>query len=704
MSLANHALGFTCLLAIVFGPIPLCLWVVSRTRAHQFGPAAHFLLLLLVWCLALTSVSLLLGAAGHLALAPAMAALAALFALGFAACWRAGLTSVAPIRAIFASGAPLDLLQRALLAALLPLGALLLWRIVSDPITEFDSLAYHLPNMARWYQTGAFDRLEQFPLVLYYPFDWEALCGLFILPFGDDFLVALPNLVAWAMLGLGVYTLSRLFGASRTTALGAAALLLAVPLLIDSVNSIRVDIAVAASFVAAVVFALCYARTGALSFLGLSLASAGMLVGTKASGFMYCALLAAILVPSHFVARGASHRRTVSDIAIGHGAAAAGAFVGVFWYAMNFVEVGNPFGQVAFGFGHLIEFAGPYPLAYLRRGSLASVFDPSSYLDWTGFAGAVWKQGSYSLLCISALAFLCVVALLGSRHSVGQAPSPTARRSISPSRLWGALALAAVTGYLYVITPYGGSLTGSFAEFHAFLNPDFAGQAIRYAFPYLGALAVAAAVGATAVRVPPIALAAVAVAVVIARVIASGGGWALLICAAAGAYLVGSRAMARRVGEKARSLIRIAAVAAAGLVIFQSSLGARAARDRAKSAAYGPIYDYVSTRIRRDETIGYAYYGRSYPLYGRNLDRRVIYIPLQPGDAAKWLTFIRARKLDIVSIGPIGKHSVAVETVDWIKNSGLPLDFIFGRNLARQPFLYRVKKAQARPASATPRP
>ena len=81
-----------------------------------------------------------------------------------------------------------------LIAALL--GTTLLLRTVATPILETDSLVYHLPAVAQWYQAGTLSPVPRPDQIAYYPYDWELLSLLFVLPFGDDTAAAVPQVRA----------------------------------------------------------------------------------------------------------------------------------------------------------------------------------------------------------------------------------------------------------------------------------------------------------------------------------------------------------------------------------------------------------------------------------------------------------------------------------------------------------------------------
>ncbi len=120
-----------------------------------------------------------------------------------------------------------------------------------QPVVDYDSLAFHLPTMALWFQTGRLEMMEQFAhTTSLYPYNWEALCSLSLFPLREDFLVTLPNLVAWAILGLSIYLLSLELGAAATRPLLAATLVLCFPSVLHSLNTLHLDLPLAALFLA----------------------------------------------------------------------------------------------------------------------------------------------------------------------------------------------------------------------------------------------------------------------------------------------------------------------------------------------------------------------------------------------------------------------------------------------------------------------
>src|SRR5438132_9287804 len=131
-------------------------------------------------------------------------------------------------------------MELALLVVAAIMALSLLARVAMTPISDVDSLGYHLPAMATWYEHGSFVELEGFSFVGRYPFSWEVLSGLFVMPFREDFLVAAPNLVAWSVFGLSICVVSLELGAGRPQAMTAALLALATPIVRKQMTNLHV--------------------------------------------------------------------------------------------------------------------------------------------------------------------------------------------------------------------------------------------------------------------------------------------------------------------------------------------------------------------------------------------------------------------------------------------------------------------------------
>jgi len=206
---------------------------------------------------------------------------------------------------------------------------------VASPPSNWDSMTYHLTRAAAWTQRRAVEyvpgapteRANSFPPVAELQVLWT-----FVLH-GRDTFAALPQLFAEAALTLAVYGLGRRLGWERAAAAFAALL---VPTLtevgLESVTT-QNDLVVAAYVATAAYFALGRTRVD----VALAGAAVGLAVGTKLTAFF--ALPAVVLL-----ALGLVSRRRLLELAAASivGIAALGAYT----YVLNLAETGRPLGRV----------------------------------------------------------------------------------------------------------------------------------------------------------------------------------------------------------------------------------------------------------------------------------------------------------------------------------------------------------------------
>ncbi len=645
MTLGRHLLDLAGGVTILVGPLPLSLALV-RTDATAPDPRAERLLgVLTLWCLVQMGVALMLCALGRYALGPVLGVETALFA--------AGLLARRPVET--ASPVPRTPVEGLALGMLAVVGVGLFLRLVLTPITDFDSLAYHLPAMARWYQAHTFVRLEQFKQISRYPYAWEMLSGLFLMPFREDFLVALPGLVAWVMLALATDVAALELGAQRPAALAAAVLVVATPVARRIVTTMHVDLPLAACFMAGLAFATAARRAPGARTVGLTAAAAGLVAGIKMSGLVYDALLAVVLALAATRARRAARPTETADRALCVLGVAGALVVGGVWYLINWMELGNPLGHLRVELAGTTIFPGSVDSHRVARTTLAALFHPTSRADWRVLLSALTAQGALPLLILG----LGACGLRPRRPHLAVA------------------ALLVATGFLYWTTPYGGDNDPR----HTILTP-WMGQAVRYALPFVGVLGVGAALGAGALGQRAAAASAVGIALVLPGTTHTLTPLAIALLAA----LAGGVTLARR-GPRARVLVGVAllVVVAGGT----SVLRARRAVERAKR--YGGVPEFVSAHVGPAEAVGYLLGQRSYLLYGPDYGTRVVYVPAGPGGREAWLATLRRERVAIVAVGPRTVPLRAEPEMAWLTDPQGPFTHVFGRDPAREPLLFRLR-------------
>lgn len=645
-AVVRHVGGLLAVAVVVLAPFPLCRAVASGQREGPEPAAAGAMAALTTWCTVEIALGVVLGALGHLALGPILVAEAIVLAVGVRHAAQARRLEPSQL------GVPDALVA----AALSVTGLATLLRLIVTPITDVDSLTYHLPAIARWYQAHALVLLPELPAIRRYPYGWEILSSLLVCSFRDDFLIALPNIVAWTTLGVATFLLAREVGAGRRAAVLAVFLLLTTPTIRDLVVTMHVDLPLAAFFATALYYSLAYRRPRTLSNLALLTAALGLLVATKTSGLVYAAIVVAA-----GLALGAL-RAPIRNAQCGLAAllAITGMISGAFWYARNWLEVGNPVGLVAIDIGPIHLFPGTVHPEALHATTLAGLFDPARTSDLKIFLAALRSQVGLpgALLGSGVVLRFMRLRTYTMRHIV-------------------LFALFIVTATAYWFTPYGGD-NGEYGHITPWI-----GQAVRYALPCLVIVTTLAALGFSSITDRRAALAVGFLAIIVfLGTIRPTTVVAVSIVLALGVAVV---AMRNATCETRR---RVVAVSGAALVAATFGLHQNWKRVRAK--AYGAIPDYVSNHVRNGERVAYLLTRRPYIFYGARLTTPVVYLPA--GDSrARWIAGLRAAHATYVGIGPLGPHTRERPEVTWLRDPDGLFVPVLGTDPNREPVLYRLR-------------
>ncbi len=229
-------------LLLALGPVPLGLvWLRALGEAEQARSySRNWLILGTIWCALEMVLALGLGTAGKLQLPWLLCGAGALFAVGVGWWYRTRLPGRPGVRELLLpseSPSPGEVLLLSAAGAVL---VMLFLRLLIRPFADYDTLAYHLPTMAQWLQTGHLERMEQFRrLNSTYPYGWEALGSVFLFPTHEDFLAAFPNLLAWLLFGLAVYNMASQLGAAKPAALAAAVAAASLPEVVENVGGLQ---------------------------------------------------------------------------------------------------------------------------------------------------------------------------------------------------------------------------------------------------------------------------------------------------------------------------------------------------------------------------------------------------------------------------------------------------------------------------------
>ena len=767
MLIAQHLWELILFLIIVFGPIPLSLSLAfENQKENKNSSFPHSLLVLLTgWSIAQVCIGLILGSAAQLNISAVIIVEILIGAIGliliYAKNHRAFTFSQWQIPQI---KQPLGQSEYLIIGAAAFAGFVMWETIATKPTTNYDSLWFHLPAITRWYQTHSFTLLDAAGNWIFdheqarvYPYNWHVLSALCLIPFREDFLTAFPLLIAWVLEGIAVYLLSVKFGATRIHGMAAASLVLTVPMLINQVNTIHPDLPLAAIFTVGLYLGLSYHSSRSQSELSLFLAAAGMLAGIKITGVVYAASLLGGLAILEIKRFALNKNSPPAHFRIGHfikpvllcGIACC-LFLGGFWYARNLLHINYP-GSDARDIKvplQAVPLASPVPAPTppvqqptpillapqappsfnAWQSTLVAQFNPSNISHWQTLGLQIIIRLQLPFMAIALQVLAAPLAL-----------SKGKTRIINQNNIILMLLLAS-TGILYLITPY---TSGTGGESIGQLSP-LLGFNLRYGFPFLSLLGIAAAATATQLKTRNQVVVAVVLVSSISCIISStifdiiknssftgksivwGSGLidtfksnfgeaintVTKILGPSFGYLaiyslvyIGLLLLGWIIFKNHPSLIRlrnlltrlkkssyIMIICICIALMVSASLVAREKRDMARTELYRGIYEYIDKNTVPDERIGFFLSPRNYLFYGRNLNREVLYVPFRGEPISAWLDNLRKNKISTVGFGPLPETNAATKkAISWLTSAEGPLQPVFGKDINTEPVLYRLK-------------
>jgi hypothetical protein len=673
--LPQHLLALVVLGLIVVAPVPLSLAFASSHLGRRPAGRVEWAIVAATSWLSLQSFLVLgLGLLRRLTTGHVLGAEIILLGLGVVVLvGRRDVLAMLPTGRGRPAGAEVGIL-----VALVTVGVWLLHHTITTPVRDYDSLAYHLPAVASWYRTGTLDMLGQ-GSVDYYPYDFELLALLFVLPFHGHFVVGLAQLLAWSLFGLAIYATATRLGARPLHGLLAASLALMQPIVLRLAgDTLQVDLAFAAAFMVTVYVGLGYAsRRLHWSLLVLS---GAWLVGTKTSGFAYLGLLVLMTL----VARNVGLRSTPASAAVERRgpptvAVVLSLLVGMttagFWYARNVITVGNPLGLVGVSLFGIPILDGPMTASDLSRSSLAAVFRIADPRDWA----ILLKQLALHLGVPFALLAVAAGFLVVAR--TGGTPLWRHRNVVA------VLALFVSCAVLYSCTPFSGD-NGAYG----WRVTPWVGQGLRFALPAVGVLAVAAALGLARFGQRDTVLVGVAT---MAGVLSLPHDrlLGLVMLAAAWAWLL-SRRWLPRWGRRAVSYGAMAI-----LIVLSAHL--RDLKDVAYAQMF-PVAAWVDRHVADGQKIGLLVTDRAYTFFGTRLTADVAFVPTGETDPSQWVRLLQARDVSFVGVGPIVEDWwLSSNEIRWLDGDHQAFERVHGTDYRKGSVLYRVRGTSA--AAAPPR-
>jgi len=455
--------------------------------------------------------------------------------------------------------------------------------------SDIDLLAFHLPGVARWIQTGTAWQVDQFLpgfATAQYPNNGDILMLAAVLPWHDLAFARIPGLLLYALTGGGVYGLALELGATRAAAATFAAVVLAIPTIVQQGLYGSADELTLSMMAIGVMFLVRSARNQRRGELGLGGLALGLALGAKWFGLTAAAVVVVVWCAGHLLVP-RLRARLMGDGAVLVGTMGLG---GGFWLVRNLIESGNPLYPKAISVLGLKLFAGSHGDVLNRFGYSVSRY----LLNSTVLRKYIYPAFKVEVGLAAVLMGIGVVfAVVWSVHNRGQ------KR--------GALLLAVALSVIgifaaYVITP--GSAYGPINEpVQTFVNIRWLMPAAVIAAPLCAALATA--IGSWGLALEVLAAASVLHAITLGPSVplARAAKIAIVLAIAAGVVAVAwrrFRARPRRIG-----LTPIAGFAAVVLVALVA--GGRIAErrfDRQSYAPDDPVFAWIDNHAPSGQRIG----------------------------------------------------------------------------------------------------
>lgn len=226
---------------------------------------------------------------------------------------------------------------------------------------EYDSIAYHLPFVAKWLQTGTLNNLYYSAFagpISYYPSNYELLGLWTFLPFRNDFFANLINFPLFIILGTVIWRIFRNFGIDKNTALIATAIPFYMPIFLHQAGLPLVDLFFVLIFAISIYFlqeiSINQEKEKYSDFLLFGL-SIGLFIGTKYLGLVYGALIILLLAGIAFYH---AKNKKIKLYKAGFITIAGILFTGSFFYIRNWIDSGNPLFPVDVNFSGINIFEG----------------------------------------------------------------------------------------------------------------------------------------------------------------------------------------------------------------------------------------------------------------------------------------------------------------------------------------------------------
>lgn len=515
-----------------------------------------------------------------------------------------------------------------------------------------DAVAFHLPGVTTWIQSGTLWRVDQFLpgfATAQYPNNGDFLLLASIIPWHDLALARLAMVPFFALTGVGAYALALEIGSSRAAGATFSAAALTVPYISQYAFDAIPDLVSLSMLALGLVFLVRHLRSGVRADLLLGGLALGICFGAKWYGVTTCAVVALVWLGGWWL-RSRDWRRTAKLIGQMLAMVAAG---GGIWLVRNLIESGNPIYPKAVKLLGFTVFPGSHRDVIDRFG-----FSIAHYLGQPHILSKYIFPGFRNALGLSGLALLGGV-LITAAYALRPGRRATTRSWRAPAAMLVATTLGICV--LYAITP--GSAYGPPGL------PAGGYPTLRWLMPavVVGAPVAAFAVSRLGVAGLPLELAGLAGVI---DGIHLGDGVQLklvlelvvLLGVAAGAFLIVRRRawalLPRSIRHRTATVVGVALLAASGIFVVQRSF------HRDGYAAYDPVFAYIIHHAPSGHRVGIA--GEAtptglapvLPMAGPRLGNRVAYVGdvsvhsvELPASPSSFAAELRRGHFDLLEIG-----------------------------------------------------
>lgn len=247
------------------------------------------------------------------------------------------------------------------------------------PPYVWDTVVYHLVNVAEWVQKGRIHHVITPVGRVYWPANFEVLESWFVVFLHNDLLVKVAPFLAYLAAGASAYAIARVLNLNRIISAAAAIFYLFTPSLAIQATACKNDVAVAAVYLLMIAILLDLMRNGRrksfpLQHQLLILAMALCLgVGTKPYMIFIApapALIALVAVSRHRLLRDIrdvfrlDRKPSLPKITLCVCLILGSALLGSYWYIRNYIVFDNPLhptdfriaGHLVFGTGDAVQY------------------------------------------------------------------------------------------------------------------------------------------------------------------------------------------------------------------------------------------------------------------------------------------------------------------------------------------------------------